>query len=229
MILKCLATGSKANCYVLKHNDGEMLILDAGLPISEIKKGIGFDVAKLKGAIVTHSHKDHSLSAEKLKQLTPVWEPYLSEQKRQHTHLGDFDVQCFDLPHNGVENRGFIIRVDGQTILYATDYEYIPYNLSSQNIDTMLIELNYQEENIKDDIDNHKSHIVLGHASERVVIDILKQNVKSLRNVILCHMSNSGNLDRDLAMERIKTILPKWINIKYAKAGRNYDISRLPF
>lgn len=229
MILKCLSTGSKANCYILKRDNGEMLILDAGLPINEIKKGIEFNVGNLKGSIISHFHSDHSLSAEKLKQLTPVWQPYLSEAKRQHTHLGEFDIQCFDLPHNSVENRGFIIRVDGQTILYATDYEYIPYNLSSQNIDTMLIELNYQEENIEDDLDNHKSHIVLGHASERVVIDILKQNVKNLRNVILCHMSNSGNLNRDLAMERVKAALPDWVNVVYARAGRNYDISLCPF
>ena len=93
----------------------------------------------------------------------------------------------------------------------------------------MLIELNYQEENIEDDLDSHKSHIVLGHASERVVIDILKQNVKSLRNVILCHMSNSGNLNRDLARERIKAVLPDWVNVVYARAGRNYDISLCPF
>lgn len=227
MTLKCLSTGSKANCYVLKRDNGEMLILDAGLPISEIKKGIGFDVANLKGAVVTHSHKDHSLSAEKLKQLTPVYKPYLGA-KRQHTYIGDFDITCFDLPHS-VENRGFVIKADGQRILYATDFEYIPYNLSGLLIDTMLIELNYQEEMVGDDLDDHKRHVILGHASETVTIEILRQNAKNLRNVILCHMSNSGYLNRDLAMERVKAALPDWVNVWFARGGRSYQISKTPF
>lgn len=159
----------------------------------------------------------------------PVWQPYLSEHKRQRTHFGEFECESFSVPHNGTPNVGYLIRVDGQTILYATDFEYIPYNLSSQNIDTMLIELNYQRDMVDDKMDNHKAHVVLGHASEEVVVEILKQNVKSLRNVILCHMSNSGNLDRDLAMERVKAALPDWINVVYARAGRNYDISLCPF
>ena len=229
MILKCLSTGSKANCYILKRDNGEMLILDAGLPINEIKKGIEFDVTNLKGAVISHGHGDHVLSAGKLKNFTPVWQPYLIDKPRLHTHLGDFDIQSFPIPHNGVENRGFIIRVDGHTICYLTDFEYCAYDLSSQNIDTMLIELNYQAENIDDDLDDHKSHVILGHAEEKVTIEILRQNAKSLRNVILCHMSNSGNLNRDLAMERVKAALPDWVNVVYARAGRNYDTSLCPF
>lgn len=229
MILKCLATGSKANCYVLKRDNGEMLILDAGLPINEIKKGIEFDVTNLKGALITHGHGDHVLSAEKLKQFTPVWKPYESEHKKLHTHLGDFDITSFDVPHNGVENRGFLIGVDEQMILYVTDFEYIPYNLASKSIDTMLIELNYQAENIEDNPNNHMSHVILGHAEEKVTIEILRQNAKSLRNVILCHMSNSGNLNRELAMKNIKGVLPNYVQVSWAKAGQTYNISKVPF
>lgn len=227
MIFKCLATGSKANCYVLKSDNGEMLILDAGLPINEIKKGIGFDVASLKGAVVTHSHKDHSLSAEKLKQLTPVWEPYLSEQKRQHTHLGDFDIQCFDLPHNGVGNRGFIIRVDGQTICYMTDLEYCPYSLTSQNIDTMIVECNYMKNLVPDDLPNLQ-HKVLGHCELDTTIGILQGSLRTLKHIILVHMGQ-GTLDREKAMERIRDVVPEYITVKWARADRNYDISACPF
>jgi ribonuclease BN (tRNA processing enzyme) len=227
MILNCLATGSKANCYVLKRDNGEMLILDAGLPISEIKKGIGFDVANLKGAVITHSHKDHSLSAEKLKQLTPVWEPYLSEQKRQHTHLGDFDIQCFDLPHNGVENRGFIIRVDGQTICYMTDLEYCPYSLTSQNIDTMIVECNYMMNLVPDDLPNLQ-HKVLGHCELDTTIGILQGSLRTLKHIILVHMGQ-GTLDREKAMGRIRDVVPEYITVTWARADRNYDISACPF
>lgn len=227
MTLKCLATGSKANCYVLKRDNGEMLILDAGLPINEIKKGIEFDVVNLKGAVITHSHKDHSLSADKLANFTPVWQPYLLEYKRQHTHLGDFDIQCFDLPHNGEENRGFIIRVDGQTICYMTDLEYCPYSLVSQNIDTMIVECNYMKNLVPDDLPN-LVHKVLGHAELETTIGILQDNLKALKHVILVHMGQ-GTLDREKAMERIRDVVPEYITVMWARADKNYDISAYPF
>lgn len=229
MILKCLSTGSKANCYILTSESGKHLILDAGVTVPEIKKGLNFDIANVEGCLVTHEHKDHSLSADKIANFSPVWKPYESEQKKLHTHLGEFDITSFDVPHNGVENRGFLIGVDEQMILYVTDFEYIPYNLASKNIDTMLIELNYQAENIEDNPNNHMSHVILGHAEEKVTIEILRQNTKSLRSVILCHMSNSGNLNRELAMKNIKDVLPNYVQVSWAKAGQTYNISRVPF
>ena len=227
MTLKCLSTGSTANCYVLKRGNGEMLILDAGLPINEIKKGIGFDVANLKGCLVSHCHKDHSLSAEKLKQITPVWSPYFRKEQRLHTHLGEFNIQSFPLPHNGVENRGFIIRIDGQTICYLTDLEYCGYSLASQNIDTMIVECNYMTNLVSNDLPNLQ-HKVLGHCELETTIGILKDNLKALKHVILIHMGN-GTLDRDKAMERIREVVPEYIDVMWARAGRNYDISKTPF
>lgn len=227
MTLKCLSTGSTANCYILKRDNGEMLILDAGLPINEIKKGIEFDVTNLKGALITHGHGDHVLSAEKLNQFTPVWKPYLSEAKRQHTHLGEFDIQCFDLPHNGVENRGFIIRVDGQTICYMTDLEYCPYSLASQNIDTMIVECNYMSNLVSDDLPNLQ-HKVLGHCELETTIGILQDNLRTLRHVILVHMGQ-GTLDREKALERIREVVPAWITVEWAKSDKTYDLSVFPF
>lgn len=56
MRFKCLASGSKRNCYYLQNDKNEILILDAGISISEIKKGIGFKVSNIAGALITHSH-----------------------------------------------------------------------------------------------------------------------------------------------------------------------------
>lgn len=227
MTLKCLSTGSTANCYILKRDNGEMLILDAGLPMHEIKKGIGFDIANLKGCVISHGHGDHVLGAEKLKRYTPVWQPYLSEAKKQHTHFGDFDVTSFDVPHNGVENRGFIIRVDGQKICYLTDLEYCGYSLASQNIDTMIVECNYMTNLVSDDLPNLQ-HKVLGHCELSTTIGILKDNLKSLRHVVLIHMG-LDTLDREKAMERIREAVPGYVTVNWARANRNYDISPCPF
>lgn len=56
MKLKCLATGSSGNCYILESNIGEKLILDCGIGIKEIKKGLNWDIRSVSGVIISHAH-----------------------------------------------------------------------------------------------------------------------------------------------------------------------------
>lgn len=56
MKLKCIATGSTGNCYLLTSNSGETLILDCGISIKEIKKGLNWDIRGIKGVIISHAH-----------------------------------------------------------------------------------------------------------------------------------------------------------------------------
>lgn len=56
MRVKCLATGSSGNCHVLINKSGDILLLDCGIPIKDIKIGIDFQVSKIVGCLVTHSH-----------------------------------------------------------------------------------------------------------------------------------------------------------------------------
>lgn len=229
MTIKTLATGSTGNCYILAADSGKQLILDAGIPIAEIKKGLDFDVENVVGTIVTHCHKDHSLSVSKLRTMgIPVWTPYTSDFVRQKTRLREFDIECFDVPHNGTPCRAFIIKVEGTTVLYCTDYEYIPYRLDKKQINVMLIEMNYQTDRIAD-MDSHRQHIILGHAEERTTIDVIAKNMKHLRKVILCHMSKSGSLDRELAMKHIREVVPDYIEVVWAKENTTEDISDCPF
>lgn len=228
MILKCLATGSKANCYVLKRDNGEMLILDAGLPIAEIKKGIGFDIENIKGCLCSHIHADHSRAVKSLRTIgVPVWCPFEYEEKRQRTRLGEFAVECFDLPHNGVENRGFIIVVDNQAICYITDAEYSPYTFRSKLLDTLIIECNYMKDLVSEDLPNLQ-HKVLGHMELETTLGIIQGNLKTLKHVILVHMGQ-GTLNREKAMQRIREVVPEWITVEWAKAGETYNLSDCPF
>ena len=48
MLLGTNGTGSTGNSYYIKANNGEILLLDAGLPIADIKKGINYEVDKVK-------------------------------------------------------------------------------------------------------------------------------------------------------------------------------------
>lgn len=55
MLLKCVSSSSKGNSYVLE-SDNEILLLEAGIKLLEVKKAIGFQVSKVVGCIVSHEH-----------------------------------------------------------------------------------------------------------------------------------------------------------------------------
>lgn len=55
MNLKCTHTGSDGNNYWIEYN-GKILLLDAGVKVSEIKKSINFRVGDVAGALITHGH-----------------------------------------------------------------------------------------------------------------------------------------------------------------------------
>lgn len=56
MYAKCLGTGSKGNSYALVDSENHILLLDCGVSLKEIKIGIDFQVSKIVGCLVTHSH-----------------------------------------------------------------------------------------------------------------------------------------------------------------------------
>ncbi len=56
MTLGCGGTGSTGNAYYLKANNGEILLLDAGLPIQQIKQMIDYEVESVVACLITHSH-----------------------------------------------------------------------------------------------------------------------------------------------------------------------------
>ena len=55
MFLKCTQTGSTGNNYWIEYNN-QILLLDAGVKIADIKKSIDYRVGDVVGCLVTHSH-----------------------------------------------------------------------------------------------------------------------------------------------------------------------------
>lgn len=51
MKLKCLGSSSAGNCYLLTFNSGETLILDCGISIKEIKKGLNWNIKDVVGVL----------------------------------------------------------------------------------------------------------------------------------------------------------------------------------
>ena len=56
MFIRCAGSSSSGNSYALYSDNGQILLLDAGLPIKEIKKMCDFNVTDMVGCLVSHGH-----------------------------------------------------------------------------------------------------------------------------------------------------------------------------
>lgn len=235
MKLKCIATGSTGNCYLLTSNSGETLILDCGIPIKEIKKGLNWNVKDVVGAICTHSHQDHSLSVYPFRRMRiPVYAPYIS-QKPMAIGSGAFRIQSFDLTtvdgrwtHTNADGTecpcyGFLIaHKEMGKLLYITDTELIKWRF--KGINHILLGVNYDKDLVDKDNDPKTRHVFRGHLSIDTACDFVKaNNSDSLQNVIMCHLS-SENADRDSFIEKMKNAV-NGANVDVAEQGKSWILN----
>lgn len=232
MKLTCLATGSSGNCYTLTSAAGETLILDCGVPIKDIKRGLDWNIKCVAGCIVTHEHKDHSLSFYSIRRMgIKVFTPYedldrieADENVMLTEKIGGFTIKAFQVPHNGTRNCGFLIYADGQKILYLTDLEYCPYSFKNTKVNQMLIECNYIKDMINTDLPNY-IHKVRGHCELETTKGIVAtNNSEALQNVILCHMGVE-TCDNDRIIAEVQKIAPQ-ANIDVAEAGKSWILRK---
>lgn len=236
MKLKCIATGSTGNCYTLTSNSGETLILDCGIPIKEIKKGLNWNVKDVVGAICTHSHQDHSKSVKDLNNMgIPVCTPYKKLLMSQFLSNSYFTVRTFDLTtvdgrwtHTNADGTecpcyGFLItHKEMGKLLYATDTELIKWRF--KDINHILLGVNYDKNLV--DTDNPKAnHVFRGHLSIDTACDFVKANYSySLQNVIMCHLS-SENSDKDSFIEKMKKVARN-ANVDVAERNKEWVLRK---
>lgn len=233
MKLKCLGSSSAGNCYLLTSDSGETLILDCGIPIKEIKKGLNWNVKGVVGAICTHRHQDHSKSVADIRNMgIRVFNPAL-DIFLDVVYFDDFTIRPFDLTTvdgrwthtnaDGVECPcyGFLItHKEMGKLLYITDTELIKWRF--KDINHILLGVNYDKDLV--DADNPKAnHVFRGHLSIDTACDFVKANYSdSLQNVIMCHLS-SENSDRDSFIEKMKKVACG-ANVDVAVAGKSWDL-----
>lgn len=242
MRLKCLGSSSAGNCYLLTSNSGETLILDCGIPIKEIKKGLDWNIKGIVGVLCTHKHLDHSKSVKDFRQMgIRIYGLYSKAVPMRTMKIGEFTVKPFDLTtidgswtHTDANGEpcpifGFLItHPEMGKMLYITDCEVIKWKF--KDINHILLGVNYDKNLV--DTDNPKAnHVFRGHLSIDTACDFVKSNDSdSLQNVIMCHLS-SENADKDSFIEKMKKVA-KNINVDVAAAGKSWDLknpSECPF
>ena len=230
MILKTIGSGSSGNCHLLTASNGETLILDCGIPIKEIKKGLNWDITGVVGCVVSHAHNDHNKGLVELKGMgIPMFTPYIDldrieadEKVMLAGKLGCFTIKAFQVPHNGTRNCGFLVYADEQKFLYMTDYEYCPYNFNRTQINHMLIECNYIKDMLDRNIPNFE-HKVRGHAELETVKKFVEMNNSdALQSIILCHLGLDST-DKDRIIAEIQQVAPQ-ANVDVAEQGKSWSL-----
>lgn len=234
MILKTVATGSSGNCHLLIADSGETLILDCGVPIKEIKKGLGWNIKKVVGVLCTHQHLDHSRSVKDFNDIgIPVCTPYVALLMNQFLQNSYFSVRTFDLTTadgkwthtNGDGSEcpcyGFWIQhPEMGTMIYATDTELIKWRF--KNVNHILLGVNYDPELLSGD-EAKKNHVVRGHMSIDTACDFVRANASDqLQNIIMCHLSKE-NADAGKFIEKMQKAVP-WANVDVAEPGECWKL-----
>lgn len=224
MKLICLGSGSSGNCYVLDAGH-EALVIEAGIPFREVRKALKFNVLKIAGVVVSHSHGDHAKYAKEYEAAgIPVYKPYECGTVLGLQEYGGFSISPFDLVHD-VPCYGFQIdHPDMGRLVYASDTEYVRYRF--QDVSHMLIEANYAADMIPDDAVNYR-HVLQGHMELNTTIDFIRANkTPELRNVILCHLSES-NADPERFMDEVLDVAD--CTVWQAVKGAAIPVNRDPF
>ena len=219
-----LASGSSGNCYYLG-TESYGILIDAGISIRTIKKKlkeIKVELENIKAVFVTHDHADHIKAVGHLgeKNDIPIYATALIHEginksycmteklkssvryleKEQPFILNDFHIESFEIPHDGTDNVGYCITIDGKTFTFLTDLGEITSKAATyiKKCNYLIIEANYDEEMLK--MGPYPQYLKeritsrTGHMSNSDTATFLAENItENLRYIWLCHLSRDNN------------------------------------
>lgn len=233
MKLKVIGSGSRGNCYIFQNNS-EVLILECGVAISEIKKALSFSFSTVVAAVVSHEHNDHSKSIPDLLQMgvnvytsrgtmraleLPVNHHALHTIKANEVFsVGNFKIWPFPIEHDCAEPLGFIINhPETGNVLFITDSFYVKDTF--KNIHNILIEANFCQTIIDKQVAEgaspeflrnriFKSHMSLATCKKT----LLANDLSKVKNIVLIHLSDS-NSDARRFKKEIEDLTGKRVHV----------------
>lgn len=167
-------------------------------------------------------------SQEKLE--TVYGEKITGLPEKRSVRISEWIVTPFCLPHDNTPNFGFLIDLpdDAGRLLYATDFEYLPYTFKSLKINYFLLECNHQVD-LVDRSETKYEHSLRGHSELETVKEIIRVNkTPDMRNVILCHLSD-GWSDPDRMKREVQEVAGKLVRVEVAGKNSVVSLSKYPF
>lgn len=245
MKLKVLGSSSEGNCYLLV-GKSEVLIIEAGVRLSEVKEALDYRVDNIVGCLVSHRHDDHAgyireytkegitvlASGDVFESKQMVGNPRAVEVEPMRGYrVGGFRVLPFELKHD-VPCLGYHIEhPKSGAILFVTDSYICPYIFP--NLSHIIIECNYSDEILDQNIASGRispamrprllqSHMELETCKQT----ILSNDLSRVQNILLVHLSD-GNSDERHFVETIERATGK--RVYAADSGMELNFSREPF
>ena len=230
LTLKVIGTGSLGNMYLLDY-DGEKLLIELGMPYKDLLLNID-DINSVVGAVHTHDHIDHLLpkTYEEVKKIgLKVITPTNTKIGKRYK-LGCFEIIPLPAIHN-VECRAYLIRVGGDTVLFATDTRQLP-KVNNVKIDYFIVEVNYIER-IREQVvlsDNesnglHLNGIYQNHHSLESAVEYFESLPYKPKKIITVHKSNSGLFDCQCVVDELSRFAKETVSV--AENGKTYELEEI--
>lgn len=219
-----LASGSKGNSTLIEL-DNKTILIDAGLPLSNLEIRLERSFPKIDILIVTHTHSDHIKGLQSIikKQNPDIYtiendlkEKVKSEKIYIQNHIieENLEIELFNLSHD-VPCAGVYLKYKDKELLYITDTGYIKDKILKKykNKDIYIIESNYEEEMLQNG--RYPYHLKQrirsdrGHISNEDNSRYLKQMIgDKTKYIMLAHLSEENN-NPDIVNKRVTNLIEK--------------------
>ena len=239
MRITCLGNNSRGNCFHVRFDSGQSVILDAG---SDPRKLLGKGLSMTETLVlVTHEHSDHSKYARQMRnkygaevcvsegteaviRADYILKPYVWRE------LGGLSIVPFPVIHEGINPVGYYVTDDQESLIYITDSGVVPDHLMDE-VDVLIIEANYTQQVLEED-QAINPYVVgrvssgFGHLSARQADEYAQHYLGRLDLLLLTHMSSTNfHMDNYLQDKEISQSFKD--QAIFTELGGEYD--SLPF
>lgn len=216
-------SSSEGNLYVVEHG-GKRLVIDPGVRWKELRKALDSRLDNIVGCLVSHEHKDHSVSASHLHDrgitvyacqdtlnALGLAGCVMAETVRQFEgfDVGPFHVFPFPVEHD-VPNIGFIISHGKESIFYAIDCANIEHEFAV-NYTEIAIGCSYDYQTLTQRVKDGTLNEALGRRllkAHMAITSVAKYITEKcfldrLETVTLLHMS-ADNIVKDRTCQQLR-------------------------
>lgn len=236
MIFKPLASSSAGNAYLVA--DGACrVLLECGISLTRLRKGLDYQVSSLAACLITHEHKDHAGHVDKLVKegvsvyaspgtcralgqegISPFCLPAGRNMGTPFT-VGSFTVVPFRTFHDAADPVGFLLRDSrGEVLVFATDTAGLAYRFPGVTI--LAVEANYDDQIIGMSTaipEDRKKRVRSSHMEIGRLCQWLRGlDLTDCRELWLLHLSDASSHE-DRFVELAEACVPGHVIVRAAK------------
>ena len=217
-----LASSSRGNAYLLQVEDTQPLLLEAGLPIKQLRVKLrehGVSLSDLAGCLVSHEHMDHAKAvkdllkmgvdcwlSEKTAQALGVLSHYRTHHNFESLRISGWSIIIFDLEHDAIDPKGFFISHGSDRLLFIPDTAYVENRF--EGITMIAVECNNISELLSRNILEGYIPALIGkrvrrnHMNlENLILMLEANDLSKCRQIFLMHLSDGNSDERRMKQE----------------------------